>query len=52
MIKFGNVTEDSHCDIDLEKKAAFIDEESNLVVSREHVDKLKKPVQISKASEE
>ena len=47
MIKHGMVTEDSHSDFDLSKKAEYYDAEGFGVADKKNVDKLKKPVKIS-----
>lgn len=45
--KNGMLTEDSMCDFDHTKKAAYIDEASQAVASEEHKDKLVKPVKLT-----
>lgn len=47
MEKNGMLTEDSQCDFDITKKAAYYDEKSHKVASEEHKDKLDKPVKIN-----
>ena len=47
MIKYGVMTENSHSDFDLTKKAKYYDEEGDKIADEKHKHKLKKPIRIN-----